>query len=65
MSFAHFNEILEICNGLLKKDEVVVKTKPRMKKRYVMKSRPVNQRQKLKDAEDEYEKKIKIVYFFV
>lgn len=55
MSFAHFNEINEICNGMLEKDEAVVKTKPRMKKRYVIKSRPVQQ-QKLEDAEDEHEK---------
>lgn len=55
MSFAHFNEINEICNGMLMKDAQVVKTKPRKKKRYVIKSKSLTQEQLLEDVEEENE----------
>ena len=65
MSFAHFNEINEICNGMLMRKKTVVKMKPRMKKRYVIKSRPLTQEQLLKNAEEENEKEGEKLYVYM
>nr|WP_295973386.1 hypothetical protein [uncultured Bacillus sp.] len=55
MSFAHFNEIYEICIGMLKKDRAEVNIRPNLKKRYVIKSRPVNHQPLFNDGEEENE----------
>jgi hypothetical protein len=65
MSFAHFNEINEICNGMLVKKKTVAKMKPRIKKRYVIKSRPLTQEQLLKEAEEESEKEGERLYVYM